>query len=115
MNGPEVLIPIVMFLLPVFIVKIISDNRIRNKLIDKGMVDENTKYLYANQVILQPLASFKWGLVLIGIGLALFAGNIWNMHEELVIGLMFVLAGLGFFVYYFLANKEIKKNPDNKL
>ena len=115
MHGLEVLIPIVMFLVPVAIIKIVADNRIRNKLIDKGMVDEKAKYLYANQVILQPLASFKWGLVLIGIGLAFFIGNIWDLHEELVVGLMFILAGLGFFVYYFLATREIKNNPNTKL
>ena len=66
-------------------------------------------------MILQPLSSFKWGLVLIGIGVAFFIGNLWDLHEELVVGLMFILAGLGFFVYYFLATKEMKKSPEEML
>jgi hypothetical protein len=112
MNGSEVFIPIVLFLAPVLLIKIISDNRIRHKLIDKGLVDEKVKYLFSENLTLQPLSSVKWGLVLIGIGLALFIGNLSDLHEELIFGLMFIFAGVGFFVYYFLANQEMKKTRE---
>ena len=109
MKGMEFLIPIAFFLAPVILIKIISDNRVRHKLIDKGLVDEKVKYLFSENLTLQPLSSIKWGLVLIGIGLALFIGNLSDLHEELIFGLMFIFAGVGFFVYYFLANQEMKK------
>ena len=112
MNGPEFLIPIVLILAPVLLIKIISDNRIRHKLIDKGLIDEKVKYLFAENLTLQPLSSVKWGLVLIGIGLALFIGNMSDLHEELIFGLMFIFAAIGFFVYYFLANQEMKRSKE---
>ena len=46
----------------------------------------------------------KWGLVLIGIGLALFIGQLfpYDIKEEITIGGMFFLAGVGFLIYYFI-------------
>lgn len=96
------------FWAPVLIVKIISDNKVRHELINKGLVDENVKYLYSGNLILQPLASVKWGLILIGIGVALFIGRTYRLHDQIVFGLMFIFAGIGFIVYYFLAKKKME-------
>ena len=109
MQSYEVLIPLALFFATVAIIKIISDNRLRQKAIDKGLVDEKIKYLFANSFVLQPLSSFKWGLILVGIGAALFIGNLSDLHEELVFGLMFIFAGAGLLIYYYLANQELKK------
>lgn len=110
MNSVEIIVPLASFFSIVLIIKIISDNRVRNKLIDKDLVDEKVKFLFSENLVLQPLSSVKWGLVLIGIGIALFIGNLSDLHEELIFGLMFIFAGIGFFVYYFLANQELKKS-----
>lgn len=102
-----ILIPIAFFFAVAIIVKFISDNKIRRQLIDKGIVDENIKYLYTYEV--QPLSSIKWGVVLIGIGLALLIGQIFHyeISEEVTIGLMFLFAGIGFVIYYFMAKKKL--------
>ncbi len=105
----EILVPVAFLFAMVAIIKIISDNRLRQKAIDKGLVDEKTKHLFSNNFVLQPLSSFKWGLILVGIGAALFIGNISDLHEELVFGLMFIFAGAGLLIYYYLANQELKK------
>ncbi|MFQ5584110.1 MAG: DUF6249 domain-containing protein, partial [Calditrichia bacterium] len=111
----EILIPIALFISMVAIVKILDDNKTRRKLIDKGLVGEDVKFLY--QSTSQPLSSVKWGLVLIGLGLALligqFAGE--DISDTITIGLMFLFAGIGFLIYYGIAKKKIKEmEGDNK-
>jgi hypothetical protein len=100
----EFLIPISLFIVIAYIIKVISDNRVRNRLIEKGQLDESVKNLFNNNVKQRNLSSMKWGLVLIGIGLALFIGQLfpYDIQEEITIGGMFFLAGVGFLIYYFI-------------
>lgn len=104
------LIPIASFFAVVAIIKFISDNRIRRMLIEKGMVDEKLKYLYREPD--RSLSSIKWGMVLIGIGLALLIGQVfrYDLSDEATIGLMFLFAGLGFIIYYFMAKSKLSEN-----
>lgn len=99
---------IVSFLAPVLIVKIISDNKVRQRLIDKDLVDEKVKYLFSDVALMNKLSSVKWGLVLIGIGVALIIGELARLHDELTFGIMFILAGLGFLIYYFIEKVQSK-------
>ncbi|KPL00576.1 MAG: hypothetical protein AMJ90_08075 [candidate division Zixibacteria bacterium SM23_73_2] len=108
MNSVWEVIPLIgLFIMIAFIFKIVVDHRIRSKLIDKGMLDENVKYLYKDGVDVQILSSLKWGMILIGIGLAIFVGQIVpeDLAEEVTIGAMFLFAGLGLLLYYFIAYK----------
>jgi len=99
----------------VLIIKILSDNRIRKSLIESGQVDEKAKYLYlkAGNKTPDPLSSVKWGMVLIGVGLALLIGQIigqfvhYSDVEGITIGLMFLFAGVAFLIYY-----RMKKNEE---
>ena len=90
-------------------VKVIADWRLRTKLIDKGLVDEKVKFLYADGLG-NAMSNLKWGLVLVGIGLAALIGQMFDYYiePESVIGLIFIFAGLGFLVYYAVASKHIK-------
>ena len=112
MNGFWEMAPLIIFFgVVAYIVKIILDHQTRKKLIEKEMLDENVKYLYADRPERQVLSNLKWGMILIGIGIAVFAGQIAppELQEEITIGGMFVLAGLGLVIYYLLANKLVKK------
>lgn len=106
----EILIPIASFITIAVCIKIISDHKIRRRLIEKGLVEEKIKYLYPNSF--QPLASVKWGLVLIGIGAAFLIGRVFSreISEEITIGLMFLFAGIGFIVYYVMAKKQVEES-----
>jgi hypothetical protein len=107
--------PLIVFLVVlVVIVKIIVENRTRHKLIDKGLVDENIKYLFPSKPKSQPLSSLKWGMVCMAIGIALFIGQIAppDLVEEVTIGAMFVLAGLALVIYYPIANTMLKKSKE---
>jgi hypothetical protein len=94
----------------VMVVKIISDATIRRRLIDKGMVDEKIKYLYNGGAHGHALSNVKWGIVMIGIGVAALL-SWWfpdQIHDEGTLGLMFIFAGIGFLTYYFLLSQRIK-------
>ena len=108
MNNLEILIPISLFYIVYLIIKTVSDNRLRQKLIDKGLVDEKVKYLFVKNSELQPMPSLKWGIVLIAIGVALFVNAIFPLLMEgpASFGFVSVLAGLAFIVYYFIAKSQ---------
>lgn len=116
MAWSEVLIPAVVFGSIVLIIKIVTDARTRNKLIDQGMVDEKVKYLFAKDIRLQRLSSLKWGLVLVGIGLSLM---ITYAYPELfddggTFGLMFLFAGVAFLIYYAVAQRQLSKTDHDR-
>jgi membrane protein DedA with SNARE-associated domain len=98
------------------LVKVVSENRLRHKLIEKGLVDEKVKLLLESRPLAQFDMSLKWGIVLIAVGLAfLFAVGIqkWvpsGIHEEITAGAVFFMAGLGMIIYYFIARGQEKKD-----
>lgn len=109
MSEAVIIVPAV-FLSFVLMIKIISDNRIKKMLIERDKVDENVKFLYQGFAARDPLSSVKWGLVLIGIGLALMLGQLFpsTFSDEAGVGLMFLFAGIGFLVYYFMAKNKVQ-------
>ncbi|MBN2088591.1 hypothetical protein JW964_03215 [candidate division KSB1 bacterium] len=113
----DIIIPIGIFMVLAYIVKILSDNRLRRLLIDKGQVNESVKYLFMDREYKNVPSSLKWGMVLIGIGVAILIGQLVPRHmmEEVTFGGMFLLAGLGLVLYYFIANKLIEKSKNDNL
>jgi hypothetical protein len=103
----------IVFLSIVFVIKVISDNRIRRQLIDSGKIDEQIQFLYMHPKSKEssPLSSLKWGLVLVALGLALFVGQFlpYEMEGEGTIGTMFLFSGIAFLIYYFVSKKEQKE------
>jgi len=110
----DVLIPAVVFAAIVAIVKIIADANTRSRLINKGMVDEKVKHLFTKDAQLQRLSSLKWGMVLVGIGLALFISQIADEYitDQSVFGLMFLFAGIAFLIYYGIARKYLNDSQE---
>ncbi len=108
----EFIIPIGVLMVIGWVIKVLSDNRLRGRLIDKGVLDENAKFLFMNQTEPSNLSSLKWGLVLLGLGLALFIGQLFpsSITNDMTVGGMFIFAGLGFLVYYFVARRIIEQS-----
>lgn len=111
MNQFEFLIPIAFFVIVAVIFKIVTENRTRQKLIDKGMLDERTKYLFMHPAP-PSLNSLKWGMVLIAVGLALALVNLFPIAFEgpASIGLMMLFAGTAFILYFIIARKHEEKD-----
>lgn len=111
MHNPEVIIVPVIFFVFYMIIKTLSDNRIKRILIEKGKLDENTKFLQAPAAS-DPLNAVKWGMVLIGIGLAFLAWELLprQITEVGLYGMISLFAGVGFLVYYFMAKNRDQAN-----
>ena len=112
----EMLPLIVMFFMVPIIIKLLSDNKTRRKLIEKGLVDEKVKYLFMDKPKEYVSSSLKWGMVLIAIGLAVFVGQMApkDLVEEVTIGAMFVFGGLALVIYYIIASRNINKHGENR-
>lgn len=107
----DIFVPLIIFGFFAYVIKILSDNRIRNRLIEKGMLDEKVKFLYLDSFQKRNFSSLKWGMVLIALGLALFIGKILpeDYQEEMTFGLMLLFAGIAFLIYYFLSKRMLAK------
>lgn len=114
MSG-ELLAAVIVFIIffsIVTVIRIIANNNIRRKLIERDLVNEKTKYLYTSTFEGQVPSSLKWGIVLIGVGLAILIGQMLpsDISDEVTISGMFIFAGLGLILYYFLASRIMKKS-----
>ena len=112
----EMLPLVVMFFMVPIIIKLLSDNKTRRKLIEKGLVDEKVKYLFPDKPVDYVSSSLKWGMVLIAIGLAVFVGQMApkELVGEVTIGAMFVFGGLALVIYYVIASRKMNKHEENR-
>ena len=113
MKSEAVLIVLIVFWTFFMSIKTIFDYRTRKHLIDKGLVNKNVKFLQGFES--GYLSSLKWGLVLLGIGGALIITKLadYDFEDEATFGAMFLAAGVGLVVYYFIALFQAKNNPQN--
>ncbi len=90
-----------------FIVKTFAEYRLQKLIIDRKMVDENLVHLFRKPAPLNGLSSVKWGMVMIGIGLGFLAKQFWprEFYDEGLAGLILLLGGIGFILYYFIAKR----------
>lgn len=111
---PIIIVPVIFFAF-VAMVKIISDNLIRRRLIEKGMVDEKVKYLADLSGSGKNMSSIKWGITLIAIGSAFIIPQFfYRVSDEVTVGLMFIFAGLGFLIYYFIAKGQSRASSEEQ-
>jgi hypothetical protein len=107
----EVFQMLIVFGAIVLSIKYIIEYALRKRLIDKGLVDEKVKYLFADSGVTQLLSNIKWGFLLVAIGIALLWREFadFDVEDSTVFGVMFLLMGIGFLVYYFIAKSYVEK------
>ncbi len=110
----EMLPLIVMAIVVPVIIKILTDSKTRRKLIEKGLVDENIKYLFQTKSRNYNGASLKWGMILIAVGLAIFVGQMspLEMVPEVTIGCMLIFGGIALVLYYLVVGKKADKSKE---
>jgi hypothetical protein len=109
-------LPLIVFFFTIpYIVKLSLDYNTRKKLIEKGIIDENIKYLYFNKTGENGNVSLKWGMVTLAIGIAFLIGIFApdDYDGKLHIALVFIFGGLALILYYFIESK-LKKGHDDR-
>ncbi len=113
MNTLEFLIPIgvlgIIFGSVVTIVKIATEAKLKNRLISKNVDPELVRSVLLKKKESQ-IGALKWGLVMVGIGVALAIGTIVG-DDQITAALMLVFGGFGFVLFYLISQQA--KNEDN--
>ncbi|HPG39891.1 MAG TPA: hypothetical protein PLP19_11505 [bacterium] len=117
-----ILVPITLFIVMGWIIKVLSDNHIRKLLIEKNIDSDSVKLLYSDKLEKYVPSAMKWGMVLVAIGLAIFLGKLMvlipgfdsSRHDEevFIFAMMFIMGGLALIIYYAMATKAMKKADD---
>ncbi len=108
----EVLIVLTVFGSVVTIVKTVADYRVKIRYLEKGPEGAPTKPL--NLWMETGVdSSLKWGLVCLFVGVAVLIIQMMPGYfdEKAVLGGMFVAAGLGLLLYYFISDMRKKSSP----
>lgn len=116
MNG-EFLIPIFLFGGMAAVVWKFFDGRHRERMsiIEKGLVGEDLKYLYARSASqTNPYSALKYGMLAAYIGggvlISAFLNTIlWQNQEMITTGVIFLSGGLGLISFYSIAKKKMEK------
>ncbi len=101
----------VIIIFPTFaiVIKWFLEYRIRQRLIEKGMVDEKIRFLNLASLGQATGSSLKWGMVLILTGLAIFIVQMYDVSGEMILAIMLIAAGAGLLIYYLIADRLTKK------
>ncbi|HOT96670.1 MAG TPA: hypothetical protein PLN61_02870 [bacterium] len=103
----EELVPLGAFAMVVLMVKILSDNKLKRQMIEKGVTAEILQALFAQPVRENAPTSLKWGLVLSGVGLGALVGTIYGDGQDIfTLASMLLFGGLALIIFYFLAARK---------
>jgi hypothetical protein len=112
------LIPLALMAMVGYVVKAILDNVTKQKLFREGATEEMLRLMYQkDRQNAHPVAYIKWALLAVAMGLPLcFTSLIQDF--TLLLGLILILIGLAFFVYYRVALsvfvQDSTQKPDMK-
>ena len=87
------------------------------RLIEKGLTPEEIKEYFkdAEKKPRNPYSALKWGILLVFLGLGIFAANlleqIYDFSDGATFGLVILFAGVGFLLYYIIVRSKISSEP----
>lgn len=94
------LIPVSIFFLIGYIVKTISDNRIRKRALENGNLNETIKHLWEKSYANKPLQNVKWSIIFAGVGIVILVSHVFVLAEAVAIGLSCIVVAIALLVYY---------------
>ena len=113
MQNVEILIPLSLFLLVGFLAKNGMEHKTMRQLINRGeKIGDMNEILATLSHRTSIGSSMKWGLILVGIGVAFIVAQFFprGMQDEMTVAFMFILAGLGLIFYYYYYGKGNDQN-----
>lgn len=96
----EFLVPVALFVLIGYIVKTISDNKIRKRALENGNLNESIKHLWEKSYANKPLQNVKWAIIFAGVGVVILFAHIFMLAEAIAIGLSAIVVAVALLVYY---------------
>lgn len=114
--GSEIIIVPTIIIALVAIVKTLSNNKLKRQIIERGQLENLDALKVLNTEDYDVLSPIKWGLALVGVGLALLIANlgIFHINDETTVGLMFLFAGSAFLIYHQWAKRERQKGQGSE-
>lgn len=88
----------------------------RMQIIEKGLVGEDLKFLYARQAGQpNPYVSLKYGMLAAFIGAGILVSvpvnrMFWDYQEQMTAGIIFLFGGLGLIAFYAIARKRMERD-----
>ena len=111
-NVGEVIIVAIVFLFIYLVIKLIVDHRYRQNLLNRAEIDESVqKVILRNSTGSSGTSSIKWGITLTSLGLAFLIGRLFD-SETITLSLLFLFAGVGLLIYYFIEENYLKNQKD---
>jgi hypothetical protein len=92
------------------IVKTLSDNRVKKLLIEKGLPEQQIKYVFGKDPRMELLSALKYGFLSFGIGAGLVLNYSSWPFGIITFGLIGVGAALGFLLYALVAGIILGKS-----
>lgn len=96
----EFIVPVSLFLLIGWSIKVISDNRTRRIALRNDNINESIKQLWEKYYENKPNQNIKWGLIFIIVGLFILINEFFHFSGEIITGICLVSIGITFFGYY---------------
>ena len=93
------------------IIKGITNFRLRKRLIDAGLVNEDAMELIKEGGKEDYYTSLKWGLILFFSGIGLIIINTMNLYYDstAAYGIVITAASLGFLIYFMFMKRELSR------
>jgi hypothetical protein len=103
-----VFIPITLFICIVWIVKLVTDSRLRRRLSETHASEDLVKAMFQSDEINRRHSALKWGLVLVLVGAAfgLIDGLNLDPDDPATYGILFAASGLGLLGYHLWISKQ---------
>jgi hypothetical protein len=108
MNHLEFLIPIVMFICIAASIKFIVDSRLRRRLAETHSSEDLVRAMLVTDEQTRRLSALKWGIVLVGVGVAFAAIDALNLNPDrpLTWGLLLIAGGAGMLGFHKISTKK---------
>ncbi len=90
-----------------YLVKTMTDYRLKKKLIEKGLVSEDASSLVQETKRENKYSSLKWGLIILCGGMGMIIINFIDYYRDspLPFGVLAVSIATGFLLYYYLVKR----------
>ena len=102
----EFLVPVALFVLIGYIIKTISDNKIRKRALENGNLNESIKHLWEKSYANRPLQNIKWAIIFAGVGFVILFAHLFALAEAVAIGLTALVVAAALLVYYRMEKKQ---------